>query len=141
MLATTSYPAEYLQACETRMVEQLASYEALVAATGPRGDGAARVFGPLFLQHMVLAMDACFIHRCRTLEGRDGNPLNEVRMLCHAMLWRQGLLQAEEGLDYRAEDSVLGLKLGETLWVDLAGMKRLVRAFFAELRQRYPTEA
>ena len=46
--------------------------------------------------HMILALDHYFVHRSRTMEGKDGNPLNEVRMLCHAIMENEGRMSADK---------------------------------------------
>ncbi len=35
---------------------------------------------------MILALGHYFVHRGRHTEGKDGNPLTEVRMLCDAIM-------------------------------------------------------
>jgi hypothetical protein len=37
-----------------------------------------------------------FVHRSRTLEKKDGNPLNEVRVLCTSMMSNDGKLAADK---------------------------------------------
>jgi hypothetical protein len=48
-----------------------------VLAAKPPDIGA---FERQFFNHMILALDHYFGHRGRTMEGKDGKPLNEVRM-------------------------------------------------------------
>ena len=51
---------------------------------------------PIYLANLLIAMDAHFIHRLRGAEGKDGNPLNEVRMLCYSMINSDNVLQADK---------------------------------------------
>jgi hypothetical protein len=39
---------------------------------------------------MVLGLDHYFLHRVRKLEGKDGNPLNEVRVICDSLTDNDG---------------------------------------------------
>ena len=109
MLAVTRYPRDYVTACRKRMDAQLAAYAAL-AKKGSEAEAAR--FEPLFFGHLVLALDACFVHRTRGLEGKDGNPLNEVRMLCTSLLQHDGVLAADKTIQYDPARSVLKLKVG-----------------------------
>jgi hypothetical protein len=41
----------------------------------------------------VLLLDHMFVHRLSGAEGKDGNPLNEVRVLVNSLLYNGGKLQ------------------------------------------------
>ena len=61
---------------------------ALPTTAGTKANETASVFAAFearFLSHLVLALDDYFLHRGRTIEGKDGNPLNEVRLLCDSI--------------------------------------------------------
>src|SRR5439155_1572438 len=76
-----------------------------------------------FFNDLVLLLDYLFVHRLTGIEGKDGNPLNEVRVLCNSLLLNQGRLQvdrlpgwpnsASTGMKLPPEKSVLKLKVGE----------------------------
>lgn len=88
-----------------------------------------------------------FVHRLSGLEGKDGNPLNEVRVLCNSILYNDGKLQVEKltgwpnsavsGLKLPPERSVLGLKPGQTIQLKRDDFVRLAAAFFEELKKKY----
>lgn len=93
MLAVSSYSQEYVVACRARMESQLAAYRKLAAEAKKQGgpDAAAAAsalesFESVFFNNMVLVLDSYFTHRLRAIEKKDGNPLNEVRVLCNSML-------------------------------------------------------
>jgi hypothetical protein len=138
MLAVTTYPAAYIDECRLRMETQLATYEALVAAleAGPSSP-AVGPFEPLFLGHLTLALDQYFVHRTRAIEGKDGNPLNEVRMLCNSILRGQNVFTADKSIKYKPEESVLGYNVGDQITLDLTGFRRLSAAFFDEIEKRF----
>jgi hypothetical protein len=144
MLAVTSYPQDYVDACRRRMEAQLAAYEELAAslpgtgATKARAGKALESFEPLFLGNLVLALDECFVHRTRAIEGKDGNPLNEVRMICTSILHGGGVLTADKTIRYRPEASVLKLGVGDEIALDTAQFRLLLDAFLAELERRFP---
>jgi len=58
-------------------------------ATGPRASR-FETFEPILFNNLVVVLDGYFVYRTRGIEGKDGNPLNEVRMLSHSIFARQG---------------------------------------------------
>jgi hypothetical protein len=60
-----------------------------------------------FFSNMVLALDHYFLHRVRKLEGKDGNPLNEVRVLCDSLTENDGVFAADGAIKLKPEETVL----------------------------------
>jgi hypothetical protein len=87
------------------------------------------------------------VHRLTGIEGKDGNPLNEVRVLCNSIVLNGGKLQIEKlpgwpmsaggSLRLPQEKSVLKLTAGDEVRLSEADFARLAEAFFAELKKRY----
>jgi hypothetical protein len=77
------------------MVEaDLRAYRSLPAAAK------TKEFESIFFSRSVLLLDYMFVHRFRGIEGKDGNPLNEVRVLCNSILLNQGKMQVESLPDW-----------------------------------------
>ncbi len=93
--------------CRTQVAAQLASYRKVLAAK-PAGIDA---FEREFFNHMILALDHYFMHRLRNMEGKDGNPLNEVRMLCNAIMGEQGT--HEHGQDHSLQAGDIDPQIGD----------------------------
>lgn len=144
MLAVTAYPQAYIDACRAAVTAQVSAYEALTAlahAGDARLRSAIATFEPLFLHHMLLALDAYFCHRQRSLEGKDGNPLNEVRVLCTSITSNGSVLAADKAVKLKPATSVLGYAVGDEISLDGRDFARLAEAFFAELERRYAAPA
>jgi hypothetical protein len=86
------------------------AYRALAAKVGDKNALAA--FEPVFFNNLVLSLDAHFVHRTRAIEGKDGNPLNEVRVLCSSLMLHDGVLTAEKSIKLVPQKSVLGIGFG-----------------------------
>ena len=99
MLAVATYPQDYVDRCRSRLEAQLVAYEQLVSSVAS-AESLRSAFEPLFFGNLTLALDACFVHRTRAIEGKDGNPLNEVRMICTSILRSDGVLCADKTVKY-----------------------------------------
>jgi hypothetical protein len=140
MLAVTAYPKDYIDDCRSAMETQLVAYTKLVGAT--KGSSAAlrsalAELEPHFFNNLVLVLEDYFVHRTRAMEGKDGNPLNEVRMLCHSILHDGAVLTADKQIKYKPEASVLKLEIGDRIQLDQDQFRRLFEAYFAELVTRF----
>jgi hypothetical protein len=82
-------------------------------------------------------LDGFFVHRSRTLEGKDGNPLNECRMICTSLLQNHGVLAADKTIKYGPEKSVVKLKIGDEIKLTEADFSLLFRAFLAEIESKF----
>ncbi|WP_332688914.1 hypothetical protein [Devosia sp.] len=140
MLAVTSYPEVYVQLTAARIEEQLAAYAALAdAAKGnAKVEAALAAFAPGYFNTMLLALDHHFMHRMRGAEGKDGNPLNEVRMLGDAIMENGGVLKANSTVRYDPAKSVTGISLGQEIALDAATFEKLAAAYVAEIGKRFP---
>lgn len=144
MLSVNSYAQPYIDGCRSRMESQLAAYNALVAAAranqGPRSSAVAAAvdsFEPQFFNHLVLVLDGYFAHRSRTLELKDGNPLNEVRMLCNSILQNGGVLAADKTIKFNPATSVSKVRVGDEIRLTETDFIRLFKAYFKEIEAKF----
>jgi len=135
------YPKDYIAACRARVDADLRAYRSQAGKTP------SKEFEARFFNDQVLLLDYMFVHRLTGTEGKDGNPLNEVRVLCNSLLLNRGKMQVERlpgwpnsassGMSLPPEKSVLKLKVGDEVRLSEADFARLSTAFFAELKKRF----
>lgn len=141
MLAKTTYSKEYIEACRSRITALVASYRSLAALLEANPSTAAtaarEAFEAQFYADTVLLLELFFVHRTRALELKDGNPLNEVRMIASSIVEHGGVLAADKTIKYRPEASVLGLEIGGVIRLDEAGALRLLDAFLSDIERKF----
>src|SRR5215212_115831 len=89
MLGRKTYPREELDNARTVIDAQLAAWRALAEAadgSDPKAAAALEAIEPLLFNNMALVLDRYFVHRLRSVTGKDGNALNEVERLAGAFL-------------------------------------------------------
>lgn len=129
MLSVKHYPAEYIDAGQARFDRTVSVLERSVPAAG---DDLTDM-----VHFVILGLDMAFVHRMRGNEGKDGNPLNEVRMLTNSILSNGGVLAAETTIGYRADQAVLGVAIGDPIAPSTDDLRRLGHAYFDTIRQRF----
>ena len=134
MLSINQYPKDYIVACRDKMEAQLAAYRKLIKTADAKSVDA---FAPHFFNHLVLVLETNFVHRARGREGKDGNPLNEVRMLATSLLQHDGVLTMDKTIKYKPDESVLKLMPGTEIKLNEAAFVALSRAFFAEIEAKF----
>jgi hypothetical protein len=137
MLGRNSYTREELDNARTALERQLAAYRTLAdtADTAALAD-----FEPLFFNNMTFVLDRLFVHRIRSVSGKDGNPLNEVELLTESLMNNDGVLQGNNVIKYVPEKSVVGLAVGDRIRLTAEQFEQLCRAFLDELERRFVKE-
>jgi len=141
MLGMKTYSRDYINACRARVDADLRAYRKQV------GKAPSKEFEVRYFNDLVLLLDYMFVHRLSGIEGKDGNPLNEVRVLCNSLLLNNGKLQTEKqpgwpnsagtSIKLPPEKSVLKLKVGDDVKLNEVDFVRLSKAFFAEIEKKY----
>jgi hypothetical protein len=134
MLMASSYAKDHVGARRAKVAAQLASYRHVLAAKPSE----IQRLESQFFNHMILALDHHFVHRGRTVEGKDGNPLNEVRMLCDAIMENDGRMGASRTIRYKPEPSILKFKAGDEIRLNADDFARQSVAFFDDIEKKYP---
>jgi hypothetical protein len=129
MLGVKSYSPEYVEQVRARLAADIAAFDAL-------GDGAA-AFAPTFFNNLVIVLDHHFCHRLRTVEGKDGNPLNEVRAIADSLMENGGIFTVNGAIKLKPETSVLGYEAGDEIEVDEDGFRRLADGFLTEIETKF----
>ena len=128
MLGMRTYPQEYIDACRDRVDAQVAEFRAL--------SNVPEAFATAYFADLVIVIDAMFTHRLRTVEGKNGTPLNEVRVLAESLM--QGdVLVADPSIRWRADEMVLGLAAGDVIALTEKDFTRLCEAYFAEIESTF----
>lgn len=137
MLAEKSYDRDYVDACRGLVRREMAAYGELRAVAVPVDADAVAGFEGDFLNGMVVLLDALFVHRTRAIEGKDGNPLNEVRVLTNSITRNGGVFQGEKAIKLDPAASVLGYGDGDTIRLTTTDFGRLADAYFGEIERRF----
>jgi protein involved in polysaccharide export with SLBB domain len=87
---------------------------------------------------MVMVVDDYFLHRSRNLELKDGNPLNEVRVICNSLRDNDGMMAADKQIKMDPDSSVLKLQVGDEINLSIDDLQRLSEAFLSEIERKYP---
>ena len=141
MLGRENYTKEEIDMGRAMVEADLRAYRRLPDAAK------TKEFEAVFFNRAVQLLDYMFVHRLRAIEGKDGNPLIEVRVLCNSILLNDGKLQVEtppewpmsagRSLKLPPEKSVLKLKVGDAVTLNEADYVRLSKAFFAALEEKF----
>src|SRR6266487_2582250 len=142
MLGMKTYPQDYIAACRARVDADLRAYREQV------GKAPSKEFEGRFFNDQVLLLDYMFVHRLTGVEGKDGNPLNEVRILCNSIMYNNNIMSADNyhkvasqagltSIKLNPERSILKYEVGDEIKLKEADFVHLFKAFFAEIENRY----
>lgn len=128
MLGRKNYPREYIERCRRDIEAQIEEFNDLPPVTS--------TFARRLAGHLVIVMDACFVNRLRATEGKDGNALNEVRLLAQSLMYGDVVVD-DSTVTWTKDAMVLGLTKGDDLELTISDVDRLQRAFFAQMIDKY----
>jgi hypothetical protein len=131
MLGMKRYPREYVDKSRSKVAADVAAFRKLAAKTTVDG------FESTFFNNMVLVLDHLFVHRLRTVEGKDGNALNEVRVLGDSIMDNNGILLADKSIKLSPAKSVLKYEQGDQITLSEAQFKQLSKAYFDEIERKF----
>lgn len=124
MLPRTGYDRHYVAACRE-------SVGAAIEELRRVGAGSAA------WNQLAPALDRWFSLRNPKVEGRDGNPINEVRVIAESVTEYGSVMTVPRGIKLAPEASVLGFEPGEEISLDGDAFERLFDAFLTEVEARY----
>jgi hypothetical protein len=127
MLGMRTYTKKYIAACRAKVEKDISSYK----------KANAKPMEIAFFNNMVIVLDHLFVHRLRTVEGKDGNPLNEVRLLADSMMNNSNKMAMDTTIKYDPSQSVLKYEAGKEIKLNEADFVLLSKAFFAEIEKKF----
>jgi hypothetical protein len=147
MLAERVYSQEYVDLCRSRVATQMVDFGRIAPDSTVRNEAQGEelerpnndwtAFEITFYNNMVIVLDAFLVNRARVVEGKDGNPLNEVRVLAASMMSNGDVLAGDSTISLRPARSVLGYRVGDAIRVNEAEFRRLSEAYFVEIERRF----
>lgn len=142
MLGRKDYTREEIDNARAAVERQLAAYDTIVSAardepTGAKVRAAVEAFEALYFNNLVIVLDRYFVHRIRPVTGKDGNPLNEVELLCDSLINNNGVFRGNRVIKYVPEKSVLQTGIGDAIKLSPEDFRRLAAAFFADLESKF----
>jgi hypothetical protein len=125
------------------MDAQLADFRKLataVKAIAPKNAGFDTAFAAVesaFFNNMIIVLDSYFMHRTRAIEKKDGNPLNEVRVMASSMLSNGEIMMADSTIKLNPAKSVLKYEIGDKIRLTEQDFQLIANAFFDEIETKF----
>ena len=134
MLGRQTCPSAQITACRAEMTAMAATWRA-VAKTS---QAAARVEAEVqVFNQMAVALEARFVHRLRGVEGKDGNPMHELRLLALGVTTNGSYFPSDHSLTWQPEASVTGYRAGDKIRLSEAVFSRLVPAYLDAVATKF----
>lgn len=86
---------------------------------------------------MVVALEGWFVHRLRGVEGKDGNPMNEVRLLALGVTENGSYFPSDHSINWRPEASITGYRAGDRIRLSEAMFSRMAVAYLDAIAARF----
>jgi len=86
---------------------------------------------------MVFTLEIYYVHCSRTLEKKDSNPLNEVRMLYNSIRNNKNKLGQDSTIKYVPSKSVLKYEIGDEIELNENDFINLPKAFFTGIENKF----
>ena len=128
MLGRAKYSPDYIKAVHDRVTRVLKAFDKAKPA---------EPFATEALLDILLGLEMAFVHRLRGQEGKDGNPLNEVRMIAASVLEHNCVMTKDNTIKWDSAKSVTGLALGDKVVLSRKQVGELVDAFVEEVARKY----
>lgn len=135
MLAVKYYASDYIQKCKSKIEAEVSVYQKLISSIN--NDEVLTVFEHRYFNNLVLILDRIFVHRMKGQEGKDGNPLNEVRVLCDSIIDYNGMLTKDKTIKLDPEKSILKYQVGDQIKLTMKEFEQLSDAFFEEIHKKF----
>jgi len=142
MLGRKDFTQKELDDGKAAVAGQLAAYEELakIAAADDADEELRQAFEefetPLF-NNLTLMLDRRYVHRVRTVTGKDTNPLSEVELIVDSLLDNDGVFRTGGVVKYVPEKSVVKLDAGDKIQLTADDFERLSTAFFDTLAANF----
>lgn len=142
MPGRTSYSAHEIEHAKSTINAQLKAYRAVADAAeiNPNDEDlneAVDDFNSLFFNNLTLVLDRFFVHRDGATAGTDGNPLNELGLICNSLMCHEGVFTVGAELKYLRDTSVVKLAPGDNVNLNVDEFTRLSAAVFIELDEKF----
>src|SRR2546423_15058496 len=141
MLGRKDYTKDELDHASKAMTQEIAAYRKLAKAVEATGDkkaaAALAALEPILFNNMVLTLDRYFVHRLRSVTGKDSNPLNELELLTESLMNNGGVLRGNNVIKYVPEEAVLNLETGAKVNLSVAEFEQLAKGVLAEIDDKF----
>jgi hypothetical protein len=142
MLGRKDYTQEEIDSGRAAIEEQLAVYKKFIGVfesekTDKKLQTTVEDFEGLFFNNLTLVLDRYYVHRLRMVTGKDGNPLNEVELICDSLMNNDGILRGKNVIKYIPDQSVVKQNIGDKIRLTAEEFERLSAAFFEDLERKF----
>ena len=131
MLGRKDFTKDEITNGRTAVERQLATFDAVPEAAQDVLQKAD------YFNDLALALDRRYVHRLRSVTGKDGTPLNELEIIVESLLNNSGALRGNNVIKYVPQDSVVGMKSGDRIQLTRDDFARLAAGVFDELDAKY----